>query len=42
MRFDYTEEQRLIHRTVREFAAAEIRPHARRWDAETTDRKSVV
>lgn len=34
MRFAYTEEQRLIHRTVREFAAAELRPHARRWDAE--------
>lgn len=34
MRFEYTEEQRLIHRTVREFAARELRPHARRWDAE--------
>ncbi|HEV2440764.1 MAG TPA: acyl-CoA dehydrogenase family protein [bacterium] len=34
MRFEYTEEQRLIHRTVREFAARELRPHARRWDSE--------
>jgi alkylation response protein AidB-like acyl-CoA dehydrogenase len=34
LRFDYTEEQRLIHRTVREFASRELRPHARRWDAE--------
>ncbi len=34
MRFEYTEEQRLIHRTVRDFAARELRPHARRWDAE--------
>jgi alkylation response protein AidB-like acyl-CoA dehydrogenase len=34
VRVEYTEEQRLIHRTVREFAARELRPHARRWDAE--------
>ncbi len=34
VRFEYTEDQRLIHRTVREFAARELRPHARRWDAE--------
>ena len=36
VRFEYTEEQRLIHRTVREFASRELRPHARRWDAENT------
>jgi len=36
VRFEYTEDQRLIHRTVREFAASELRPHARRWDAEGT------
>jgi alkylation response protein AidB-like acyl-CoA dehydrogenase len=29
-----TEEQRLIHQTVREFARNEIRPHAARWDRE--------
>jgi len=34
VRFDYTDEQRLIHDTLREFAARELRPHARRWDAE--------
>ena len=34
MRFDYTDDQRLIHQTVREFAASELRPHARRWDAD--------
>jgi len=27
-----TEEQRLIHQTVREFAREEVRPHAREWD----------
>lgn len=42
MRFDYTEEQRLIHRTVREFAARELRPHARRWDAENTFPLAIV
>jgi alkylation response protein AidB-like acyl-CoA dehydrogenase len=34
VRFEYTEEQRLIHQTVREFATNEVRPHARRWDAD--------
>jgi alkylation response protein AidB-like acyl-CoA dehydrogenase len=34
VRFEYTSEQRLIRETVREFAARELRPHARRWDAE--------
>lgn len=34
MRVEYTAEQRLIHQTVRDFAARELRPHARRWDAE--------
>jgi alkylation response protein AidB-like acyl-CoA dehydrogenase len=36
VRIEYTEDQRLIHRTVREFAARELRPHARRWDADNT------
>jgi len=31
---ELTEEQALLHRTVREFAAAELRPNARRWDQE--------
>jgi alkylation response protein AidB-like acyl-CoA dehydrogenase len=34
VRVEYTEEQRLIHRTVREFAARELRPNARKWDAD--------
>jgi alkylation response protein AidB-like acyl-CoA dehydrogenase len=34
VRVEYTEDQRLIHQTVREFAARELRPRARRWDAE--------
>jgi alkylation response protein AidB-like acyl-CoA dehydrogenase len=33
VRIEYTEDQRLVHQTVREFAARELRPHARRWDA---------
>ena len=36
MRIEYTEEQRLIRETTREFAAREIRPHARGWDAAGT------
>jgi len=42
VRIDYTEDQRLVHRTVREFAVAEIRPHARRWDAEATFPQTLV
>jgi alkylation response protein AidB-like acyl-CoA dehydrogenase len=34
VRFDYSEEHRLIRETTREFAAQELRPHARAWDAE--------
>jgi len=36
VRFEYSEEQRLIRDTAREFAARELRPHARAWDAEGT------
>ncbi len=32
MDFHLTDEQRLIHQTVRDFAVREIRPHAREWD----------
>ena len=42
MRFEYTDEQRLIHDTLREFAARELRPPARRWDAEGTFPVSLV
>ncbi len=34
MRIELTEEQRSVHRSVREFAEAELRPHASRWDRE--------
>jgi alkylation response protein AidB-like acyl-CoA dehydrogenase len=34
MDFDLTDEQREIQRTVREFCEREVKPHARRWDAE--------
>jgi alkylation response protein AidB-like acyl-CoA dehydrogenase len=33
VRFEYSEEQRLIRDTAREFATREVRPHAREWDA---------
>jgi len=36
VRFEYSDEQRLIRDTAREFAARELRPHARAWDAEGT------
>lgn len=42
MRIDLTEDQRLVHRSVREFAAAELRPHAARWDREGTFPAAVV
>src|SRR6266581_1594444 len=32
MDFRPTEEQKLLRRTVREFAETEIRPHVREWD----------
>ncbi len=32
MDFNLSEEQQLLKKTVREFAEAEIRPHAREWD----------
>ncbi len=32
MDFDLTEEQRLLRKSVRDFAETEIRPHAREWD----------
>lgn len=34
MKIELTEEQRLVQQSVREFAAAELRPHASRWDRE--------
>ncbi len=34
--FDFTDEQEAFRRVVREFAEAEIAPHAHRWDRERT------
>jgi alkylation response protein AidB-like acyl-CoA dehydrogenase len=34
VQIELTEDQRIIHRSMREFAAAELRPHASRWDRE--------
>ncbi len=34
MRIELSEDQELLHRTIREFAAAELRPNASRWDRE--------
>ncbi|HEY6102667.1 MAG TPA: acyl-CoA dehydrogenase family protein [bacterium] len=34
MRAELTEDQELLHRTVRDFAASELRPNAARWDRE--------
>ena len=32
--FDETESERILRKTVRDFAEHEIRPHARKWDEE--------
>jgi short/branched chain acyl-CoA dehydrogenase len=40
--FELTEEQEALRKVVREFAAAEIAPHAERWDAEHTFPVEVV
>jgi alkylation response protein AidB-like acyl-CoA dehydrogenase len=42
VRIEYTEDQRLVHQTVREFAARELRPHARRWDAEGVFPQEII
>ena len=42
MRFEYTDEQRLIRETARDFAARELRPHARAWDAEGAFPRTLI
>lgn len=42
MDFALTEEQRLIHQTVREFAERELRPHAAEWDREGVFPRSLI
>ncbi|MFL5298915.1 MAG: acyl-CoA dehydrogenase family protein [Anaeromyxobacteraceae bacterium] len=42
MDHDFTDEQREIQRTVREFCEREVKPHARKWDEEERFPMSVV
>ncbi|HEU5300069.1 MAG TPA: acyl-CoA dehydrogenase family protein [bacterium] len=42
MQFELSDEQALLHRTVREFAAAELRPNGRRWDRDGTFPHEIV
>jgi alkylation response protein AidB-like acyl-CoA dehydrogenase len=42
MDFDHSEHHALLRRTVREFARAEVRPHARKWDEEERFPKEIV
>jgi alkylation response protein AidB-like acyl-CoA dehydrogenase len=32
MKFEFTSDQELLRRSVREFAESELRPHIREWD----------
>ena len=36
MRIELTDEQKQVQRSIREFAAAELRPNAARWDRDGT------
>ena len=42
MRIELTEEQKLVYRSVRDFAAAEVRPHAAKWDRDGTFPAAIV
>ena len=42
MDFDFAEHHILLRRTVREFAQAEVAPHARKWDEEERFPKEIV
>lgn len=42
MDFSLSEEHELLRRTVRDFAAAEVKPHARKWDEEERFPKEIV
>jgi len=42
VRIELSEEQALLHKTVREFAAAELRPHGRAWDRAGTFPVEIV
>lgn len=42
MHIELSEAHALLHRTLRAFAATELRPHGRRWDHEGTFPKEIV
>jgi alkylation response protein AidB-like acyl-CoA dehydrogenase len=42
VRIELTEEQKLVYRSVRDFAAAEVRPHAAKWDRDGTFPAAMV
>ena len=42
MDFSYTDEQRQLRKTVREFAEAEIKPHVREWDEKSEFPVAVI
>lgn len=42
MRIELTDEQKSIHRTIRNFAEAELRPHSRDWDQEGKFPQEIV
>ena len=42
MNFDFAEHHELLRKTVRDFAKAEIAPHARKWDEEERFPKEIV
>jgi alkylation response protein AidB-like acyl-CoA dehydrogenase len=42
MDFEFSEDKQLLQKTVREFARAEVAPHARKWDEEERFPKEIV
>jgi alkylation response protein AidB-like acyl-CoA dehydrogenase len=42
VRIELTDEQKQVHRSIREFAAAELRPNAARWDREGKFPQEIV
>ncbi len=42
MDFDFSEDHKLLQKTVRDFARAEVAPHARKWDEEERFPKEIV
>ncbi len=42
MDFDFSEDHKLLQKTVRDFARVEVAPHARKWDEEERFPKEIV